>query len=83
MGVKEGGVRSDIKVVGLSNWKNEWRCLKRWQDDRKDGRKIRFGGEPSMVQFGHIFSSLDSLDMSRGQLDIRVRNSEGRSWLEV
>lgn len=44
MGAKEGGVRSDIKVVGLSNWKNEWRSLKRWQDDRKDGRKIRFGG---------------------------------------
>lgn len=36
-----------------------------------------------MVQFGHIFISIDSLDMSSRQLDIWVRSSEGRSWLEV
>lgn len=54
MAVKEGGVRRDIKVAGLSNWRNDGRYIKRWQEDRKDGRKTRFGGEPSMVQFGHI-----------------------------
>lgn len=44
MAVKEGGVRRDIKVAGLSNWRNDGRYIKRWQEDRKDGRKIRFGG---------------------------------------
>lgn len=42
MRVKECGVRSDIKVVGLSNWKKEWRYIN-W--DGKGGRKGRFGGK--------------------------------------
>lgn len=40
MGVKEGGIRSDIKVAGLSNWKNEWRYIKRWQEDQVLGGTI-------------------------------------------
>lgn len=25
MGMKECGIKGDIKVIGLSNWENEWR----------------------------------------------------------
>ena len=43
MGMKACGVRGDLKVVALSNWKNEW---KRWQEEQ-------VWWKPSMVQFGY------------------------------
>lgn len=62
MEVKEAGVGGDIKAVGLSNWKNEWRCLSVM------GVMAGRAGVDRWFS-GDIFRLIHSLNMSSRQLD--------------
>lgn len=67
MGVKESGVRGDIKVVALSNQKNEWSYIK---CSGQDGGKNRFGENQQRFKFDA------RIRHTNRQWDIWVWNSE-------